>query len=282
MKFCRVIFGWKCGIICPIFIKTVRKPLSTTLLRVCCLFLSVWLFFLRPSLALWVSLGIPTSILGGFWFFIPFDLTINVITMFAFIVTLGIVVDDAIVVGENISSWQDRGKPAIEAAVCGIREVAIPVVFSVLTNMLTFLPILFVPGMMGKIWAGLPLIVIAVFSCSLLESLFVLPAHLSHQKKVLVEENAVYSWWKEPIKFICQKQDIFNKAFLYFVEYRYGAFINYVIKNRYVTVAIGIALLFAASAMLFPDGWALTSCRGRNRITLLRKRLCRQALRSMK
>ncbi len=202
--------------------------------------------FLRPSLALWVSLGIPTSILGGFWFFIPFDLTINVITMFAFIVTLGIVVDDAIVVGENISSWQDRGKPAIEAAVCGIREVAIPVVFSVLTNMLTFLPILFVPGMMGKIWAGLPLIVIAVFSCSLLESLFVLPAHLSHQKKVLVEENAVYSWWKEPIKFICQKQDIFNKAFLYFVEYRYGAFINYVIKNRYVTVAIGIALLFCS------------------------------------
>lgn len=202
--------------------------------------------FLRPSLALWVSLGIPTSILGAFWFFIPFNLTINIITMFAFIVTLGIVVDDAIVVGENISTWQDRGKPALEAAVRGIREVAMPVVFSVLTNMLTFLPILFVPGIMGKIWIGLPLIIVAVFTCSLIESLFVLPAHLSHQKKVIVEEGKHYSWWKEPIKFICQKQDIFNKAFLYFVEYRYGAFINYVIKNRYVTVAIGIAVLFCS------------------------------------
>lgn len=202
--------------------------------------------FLRPSLALWVSLGIPTSILGGFWFFMPFNLTVNVITMFAFIVTLGIVVDDAIVVGENISSWQDRGASALEASVYGIREVAVPVVFSVLTNMLTFLPILFVPSTMGKIWAGLPLIVIAVFSCSLIESLFVLPAHLSHQKKVLMDSQKHYSWWREPIKYICQKQDIFNKAFMYFVEYRYGALINYVIKNRYISVAIGIALLFCS------------------------------------
>ncbi len=202
--------------------------------------------FLRPSLALWVSLGIPTSILGGFWFFMPFNLTVNVITMFAFIVTLGIVVDDAIVVGENISSWQDRGKSALESSVYGIREVAIPVVFSVLTNMLTFLPILFVPGTMGKIWAGLPLIVIAVFSCSLIESLFVLPAHLSHQKKVIADSQKQYSWWKEPIKFICQKQDKFNRVFMYFVEYRYGGFINYVIRNRYISVAIGIAVLFCS------------------------------------
>lgn len=202
--------------------------------------------FLRPSLALWVSLGIPTSVLGGFWFFVPFNMTINVITMFAFIVTLGIVVDDAIVVGENISAWQDRGKSALEASVCGIREVAVPVVFSVLTNMLTFLPILFVPGTMGKIWASLPLIIIAVFSCSLVESLFVLPAHLSHQKKILADSEKLYSWWKEPVNFICQKQDKFNKKFMYFVEYRYGGFINYVIRNRYVSVAIGIALLFCS------------------------------------
>lgn len=202
--------------------------------------------FLRPSLALWVSLGIPTSVLGGFWFFVPFNMTINVITMFAFIVTLGIVVDDAIVVGENISAWQDRGKTALEAAIYGIKEVAVPVVFSVLTNMLTFLPILFVPGTMGKVWAALPLIIIAVFSCSLLESLFVLPAHLSHQKKVLVDSEKQYFWWREPINYICQKQDKFNKKFMYFVEYRYGGFINYVIRNRYVSVAIGIALLFCS------------------------------------
>lgn len=219
----------------------VSNAISGVLLVFICLAV-----FLRPSLAFWVSLGIPTSVLGGFWFFMPFNLTINVITMFAFIVTLGIVVDDAIVVGENISSWQDRGASALEASVLGIREVAIPVVFSVLTNMLTFLPILFVPSTMGKIWAGLPLIVVAVFSCSLIESLFVLPAHLSHQKKVLADSQKKYSWWKEPINYICQKQDSFNKVFLYFVEYRYGALINYVIKNRYVSVAIGLALLFCS------------------------------------
>ncbi len=228
----------------------INNAISGVILVFVCL-----VVFLRPSLALWVSLGIPTSVLGAFWFFIPFNLTINIITMFAFIVTLGIVVDDAIVVGENISTWQDRGKSPLESAVRGIREVAMPVVFSVLTNMLTFIPILFVPGIMGKIWIGLPLIIIAVFTCSLIESLFVLPAHLSHQKKVAVEEGRKYSWWKEPILFICQKQDIFNKAFLYFVEYRYGAFINYIIKNRYVTVAVGVALLicsltYAASGRL--------------------------------
>ncbi len=216
----------------------VNNALSGIILVFICLAI-----FLRPSLALWVSLGIPTSILGAFWFFLPFGLTVNIITMFAFIVTLGIVVDDAIVVGENISAWQDRGHSPLESAVYGIREVAMPVVFSVLTNILTFLPILFVPGIMGKIWISLPLIVIAVFVCSLIESLYVLPAHLSHLKNHKAEENKKYIWWKQPILYICQKQDIFNKGFMYFVEYRYGAFINYVLNNRYVMVSIGIAVL---------------------------------------
>jgi multidrug efflux pump subunit AcrB len=103
--------------------------------------------------------------------------------MFAFIVTLGIVVDDAIVVGENVYFYRQQGMPKLEAAVNGARDIAMPVTFSVLTNMVTFMPLFFVPGFMGKIFKEIPAVVITVFFISLIESLFILPAHLSHKGK---------------------------------------------------------------------------------------------------
>ena len=203
--------------------------------------------FLRPTLAFWVSLGIPVSILGSFWFFAPFDLTINVMSMFAFIVTLGIVVDDAIVVGENVSAWQERGVHPLEAAIRGVQEVGSPVIFSVLTNIITFLPILFVPGVMGKVWSALPLVVIAVFTCSLLESLFVLPAHLAHahkkdpDSKNRIERLAI-------VQKLLKKQENFSKGFMYFVEYRFGPFLNKVLDHRYITLTISISVLLCTAA----------------------------------
>jgi multidrug efflux pump subunit AcrB len=102
--------------------------------------------FLEARLAFWVSLGIPISILGSF-IFLPFmGISINMISMFAFIVTLGIVVDDAIVAGENIYHYRQSGLSWFEAAVRGAREIAMPITFSVLTNMVAFMPMLFVPG----------------------------------------------------------------------------------------------------------------------------------------
>ena len=136
--------------------------------------------FLKPKLAFWVSLGIPISFMGGFWLFAPLDLSINMLSLFTFILVLGIVVDDAIVVGENIALFRERGMNPIEAAVKGAYQVSKPVFFAVLTTMVTFAPMLSVDGEIGSIWRIFPLVVISVLVWSLIESLTILPAHLAH------------------------------------------------------------------------------------------------------
>ncbi|MBU0550554.1 efflux RND transporter permease subunit [Myxococcota bacterium] len=139
-------------------------------------------FFLEVRLSFWVMMGIPISILGSFWFMPIFDVSINMISLFAFIITLGIVVDDAIVVGENIFEKRMNGVPPLKAAVEGAVEVSVPVIFSVLTTLVAFSPLFFVPGVSGKFFRNVPTVVIAVLSISLIESLLILPAHLNHMK----------------------------------------------------------------------------------------------------
>lgn len=189
--------------------------------------------FLEIRLAFWVSLGIPISIVGSFVFLRGMDFSINMISMFAFIVTLGIVVDDAIVVGENIYHWRRKGLSFVNAAITGTREVAMPVVFSVLTNMVSFLPMLFIPGFMGKIFKVIPLVVICVFFVSLIESLFILPSHLSRSKTTAI--------W--PLNYLEKWQDRFSQAFESFVRKRYGALLSFALRNRYSVLAFGLALL---------------------------------------
>ncbi len=230
-----------------------RKELMTenSLLGVILVFLCLAIF-LRTSLAFWVSLGIPVSILGAFWFFMPFGISLNVISMFAFIITLGIVVDDAIVVGENVNAWLERGATPLEAAIKGTKEVAGPVTFSVLTNMIAFMPMLFIPGTMGKVWMVLPLIVIAVFTCSLIESVYVLPAHLSHLKKRDKEAAKIYdpngSPFTAPFRAFSAWQSRFSENFLNFVQDKFGPFVGKVLEKRYITVAIGIAILMITAS----------------------------------
>ncbi|MDT8342748.1 MAG: efflux RND transporter permease subunit, partial [Longimicrobiales bacterium] len=131
--------------------------------------------FLDLRLAFWVMLGIPISFLGAFWLIPSFGTSINMISLFAFIISLGIVVDDAIVVGENIYTHAEQGKPPARAAIDGAREMAKPVTFAVLTTVAAFMPLLYVEGTMGKFMGVIPVVVIAVLIVSLFESLFILP-----------------------------------------------------------------------------------------------------------
>ena len=139
--------------------------------------------FLQYRLALWVTVGMFTSFVGTLLLLPVLGVTINMISMFAFLVALGIVVDDAIVVGENVYEYRERGMSPREAAVRGVKDVATPVTFGVITNCVAFAPLLFVPGEFGLIWAAVPLVVITVFAVSLLEALFILPAHLAHSEE---------------------------------------------------------------------------------------------------
>ena len=139
--------------------------------------------FLELRLAFWVSLGIPISFLGAIMMMPSLDVTVNVLSLFAFILVLGIVVDDAIIVGENIHTHMEEHDDGVHGAIQGAQEIATPVVFAVLTTVAAFTPLLFVPGMMGKFFGVMPLIVIPCLLFSLVESLSILPAHLAHLKE---------------------------------------------------------------------------------------------------
>jgi multidrug efflux pump subunit AcrB len=201
--------------------------------------------FLRLSLAAWVALGIPISFLGGFAVMPTLDVSINMISLFAFIIVLGIVVDDAIVVGENIYSHFQRGLSAVDAAIAGTSEVLKPVIFAVLTTIAAFAPILGVSGIIGKFMRVIPIIVIATLVFSLAESLLILPAHLSHARRRDPAAHAPF--WRRVQKRV-------SEGLVTFIERRYQPFLDRVIAWRYATVAVGICLLLITGAVV-AAGW---------------------------
>lgn len=190
--------------------------------------------FLELKLAFWVTMGIPISFLGGLLFLPMFGVSINMISMFAFIVSLGIVVDDAIIAGENIYEYRQRGLHFVDAAIEGAKDVAVPIAFSILTNIVAFMPLLFVPGTMGKVWKVIPLVVITVFLISWIESLLILPAHLAHSSTR--SPNRI-------LKFFARYQQAFGRSFTWFVENVYGSFLDKVLHLKFLTVAVLIAIL---------------------------------------
>lgn len=196
-----------------------------------CLVVLLLGLFLEIRLAFWVTMGIPISFLGCFLFLPAMDVTINMISMFAFIVSLGIVVDDAIVVGENIHEYRAQGMSAMRAAILGARDVTLPVTFSILTNIVAFLPLCFVPGVMGKIWRVIPLVVITVFAISWVESLLILPCHLAHGGRA--KRRGVFG----------VLQFGFSRALGWFVKNVYARLLDLCIRFRLITVAAGVAAL---------------------------------------
>jgi len=191
--------------------------------------------FLQIRLALWVMLGIPISFLGALLFMPALDVSINMISLFAFIMALGIVVDDAIVVGENVYEQRQKGKTYLQAAVDGVREVGMPVVFAVLTTVAAFLPLVFVEGAMGKFIRVIPLVVISILLVSLIESLFVLPAHLSLGGTRRGNSNnigvlyRVRGWVGERLQL--------------FVRGPYQRFLALNLEYRYISVAVAVIVL---------------------------------------
>ncbi len=190
--------------------------------------------FLEARLAFWVMMGIPISFLGSFLFLPYADVTINMMSLFAFIVALGIVVDDAIVVGENIYHYRQEGMSLMQAAIHGAREVTIPVTFSILTNIVAFMPIYFIPGTVGKTFQMIPVVVCIAFAVSLVESLLILPAHLGHQKER--RPRGVRGW-------LHRRQQGFSHAFARWVRERYGPFLSLTMRHRYITIASSLAVL---------------------------------------
>ncbi len=194
--------------------------------------------FLELRLALWVSLGIPISFLGALALVPGLDVTINIMSLFGFILVLGIVVDDAIIVGENIFRHQEEHGEGLRGSIEGAQEIAKPVVFAVLTTVAAFLPLMFVPGMMGKIFRIIPLIVIPCLLFSLVESLNILPAHLSH-----VPKRGKPGWWR-------RFQGLFANGLKRFIQRAYRPFLDLALRWRYVTASVGVAAMIVTLGMV--------------------------------
>ena len=189
--------------------------------------------FLNIRLAFWTTMGILISFLGAFWLMPRFDVSLNMISLFAFIMALGLVVDDAIVVGENIFTYRRRGLGRLEAAIKGVKEMAPPVTMAVLTTVFAFLPLLYIIGIMGKILRVIPIVVISVLMVSLVEALLILPAHLSGKG---------FSSKLKIFKLIDRIQLWTEKRLEAFVNGPFADFVIRTVKWRYVTLATGCAI----------------------------------------
>ncbi|MFC6979352.1 efflux RND transporter permease subunit [Microbulbifer taiwanensis] len=190
--------------------------------------------FLELRLAFWVTLGIPTSFLGALLFLPALDISVNMVSMFAFIIALGIVVDDAIIAGENIHEWRRLGYSNLEAAIAGARQVAVPLTFAILTNIVAFIPLMHLPGFMGKIFGIIPFVVGSVFVISWVEALFILPSHLAHSRR-----GYKNGWARR----LAARQKMIARSLDRFVEVRFKPLLDLCVRHRYTTIAVAIATL---------------------------------------
>ena len=199
--------------------------------------------FLRPTLAFWVAWGIPIAFAGTFLVLPYMGLSLNIISLMAFIMTLGIVVDDAIVTGENVFQHMQRGEAPEEAAINGTNEVAIPVIFGVITTMVAFFPLVMQSG--SSFYTNIPMVVIPVLFFSLIESKLILPAHLKHCTHLGDSK---------------QKRNAFTKFQRFFADgletvilKYYRPSLNWALINRYISTTIFIGLLLVFIALVFGE-----------------------------
>ncbi len=200
--------------------------------------------FLRPSLAFWVALGIPIAFSGAFFLLPLMGITLNLITLFAFILVLGIVVDDAIVTGENVYQRMQNGEDSLTATIKGTQEVAIPVIFGVLTTIAAFYPLVNMTGFRGNIFKQIPFVVIPVLLFSLIESKLILPAHLKHCRPINNANTSKKS-------FITRVQRGVANGLERFVETAYRPSLELCLKYRYAVMMafLGVLGLFVARFM---------------------------------
>jgi len=187
--------------------------------------------FLKPRIAMWVAFGLPISFLGMFAIAGQFDVTINVLSLFAMIVVIGILVDDGIVIAENIFSHHERGKSPIRAAIDGTLEVIPPIISAILTTMLAFSTFLFLDGRIGEFFGEVSVIVLITLSVSLIEALIILPSHIAHSKTI--------QKGTKPYKFNLKAEQFMN----YLRDNLYEPVLNFFLKYKLIGFAIMLGLL---------------------------------------
>ncbi|GLS83074.1 efflux RND transporter permease subunit [Paraferrimonas haliotis] len=201
--------------------------------------------FLQVRLAFWVMVGLPVCFLGAV-FLMPtsfIGLSINLLSLFGFILVLGIVVDDAIVIGESAYTSIEREGHSVDSVVRGAQRVAMPATFGVLTTIAAFLPMIMVSGPMGNIWKSIGMVVILCLIFSIIESKLILPAHLAHMKVPKKKPIEQQNWF-------VRKKIAFNAGFQTFVQTRYRSFIDLCLRYRYICLSLFIGVLILSIGLI--------------------------------
>lgn len=200
-------------------------------------FITLWLFF-NTRVAFWVVMGLPVSFLGALYFLPVIDYTINMITMVGLLLALGLLMDDAIVIAENVAAHHAKGKTGLEAAFDGVKEVGVGVLSSFLTTVAVFGPLAFITGNIGKVMRVMPVVLILVLTVSIIEAFLILPNHLGH---ALGHSNDA-----APSRFRRRFEAIFESV----RERVVGRIVDRAIAWRYVTVGLAIGAFLVSAAML--------------------------------
>jgi multidrug efflux pump subunit AcrB len=198
--------------------------------------------FLRLKLAFWVMVGLPIAFMGAFFLMPTVDVTVNMLSLFGFILVLGIVVDDAIVIGESAYTNIRAKGHTVDNIVEGVLNVAVPATFGVLTTIAAFLPILMITGISGQFFSAIGWVVILCLSFSLVESKLILPAHLAHMK--------VRHYEKETHNVFIRFQRFFSEGLHHFVDDYYAPFLNKALAHRYLTLSVFVSLLILSIGLL--------------------------------
>jgi multidrug efflux pump subunit AcrB len=228
-------------------------------------FFLLWCF-LNARLSFWAGMGIPVSIAGAMAILWAIGGTINMVSLFGLILVLGIVVDDAIVVGEAIYFHRKQGEPPIKAAVEGISEVGMPVIAAVTTSIVTLLPLFYIGGIMGKFISIMPAVVIACLTVSLLECLMLLPAHLSHPPNPDSKNNNLNPLTRK-LEIV---HHLTSSGMEWFVAHVYTPLLSKALYWRYISLCIAVSILLLTIGLIkggilkfeiFPevDGFIITS-----------------------
>ena len=205
------------------------------------LVLGILVLFLRPVVAFWVTIGIATAFAGAFMVLPFMGVTLNFLSLFAFLIVIGVVVDDAIIVGENIHARVERGETGLTAAVVGAQMVAKPVIFAVITTMMAFAPWMLLEGETRQFTAQISLVVIAALGFSLIESLLILPAHLAHIKPQKMTGIA------GPF---LRLQSMLANSIVAFARIVYAPVLAFAIRQRYATLVAFIGMFVVAVMMM--------------------------------
>ena len=226
--------------------KSRMKTIGSSAAMGLVLVMVVLVLTLRPIVAFWVAVGIATAYAGAFVLLGPIGISLNMLSTFAFLLVLGIVVDDAIVVGEGIHSEANRIGGGVNASISGAQLVAKPVVFGVITTILAFLPWLFVSGSTSEFTRHITWVVILALGFSLVESLWILPSHLSNMKP------------RHNLKGFGKFQKRIADSILNFAQNRYRKIAIWALEHRYLTASIFIGVLVIGFG-LFGTGWVKKS-----------------------